>query len=215
VRVVIAEDSLLLRTGLTTLLRDGGVDVAGECSDAETLLALVDAEQPDAAVIDIRMPPTHTDEGLTAATRIREDHPDVAVLVLSQYVATTYAMRLLREDPGMTGYLLKDRITEPSALFSALERVVAGGCVVDPALVTRLMRRARSASALDTLTDRERDVLALMAEGQSNRSICEILSVSEKTLETHTSHINTKLGLSERSDGNRRVLAVLTYLRGR
>jgi DNA-binding NarL/FixJ family response regulator len=212
-RVVIADDAVLIRSGLLTVLKDAGIEVVGEACDAAELLHLVNVCTPDAAIIDIRMPPTHTDEGILAAREIRAEHPTVAVLVLSQYVESSYAMRLVEENPAAAGYLLKDRIAHASTLADALARVVAGECVVDPTIVTRLLARARRRSPLDALTAREREVLALMAEGRSNAAICHLLSLSPKTVETHVSRVFTKLGLLEQPDGHRRVLAVLTYLR--
>lgn len=212
-RVVIADDTMLVRSGLALLLAQAGMETVGEAADATTLLRLVATTRPDVAIVDIRMPPTHTDEGIVAAGRIREQFPDVAVLVLSQYLESSYAMRLLDEDRGSVGYLLKDRITDLEAVTGALRRLVAGECVLDPEIVSRLLRRARVRGPLDDLTDREREVLALMAEGRSNRAISETLRVGLKTLETHVGRIFTKLGIDSTTDGHRRVLAVLTYLR--
>jgi DNA-binding NarL/FixJ family response regulator len=213
VRVVIADDAVLIRAGVATLLRDAGIEVVGQAGEAGELLRLLRTATPDAAILDIRMPPTHTDEGIVAARTIRQEHPDVAVLVLSQYLESSYAMRLLEENPAAVGYLLKDRISHPSSLTDALSRVVAGECLVDPAIVGRLLARARRRSPLDELTAREREVLALMAEGRSNAGICQQLALSPKTVETHVNRVFGKLGLAEQTDGHRRVLAVLTYLR--
>jgi DNA-binding NarL/FixJ family response regulator len=189
------------------------VETVGECSDGESLLALVAAQEPDAAIIDIRMPPTHTVEGLVAARAVRENHPGVPVLVLSQYVDASYALQLLEANTSGSGYLLKDRIAEPASLVDALRRLHAGECIVDQTIVTRMLTRAVRRSILDELTEREREVLALMAEGRSNRSICDALALSPKTVASHIGHIFAKLGLIDEPDGNRRVLAVLTYLR--
>ncbi|WP_219418226.1 response regulator transcription factor [Pseudonocardia nigra] len=212
-RVVIADDTMLVRTGLALLLAQAGVQTVGEAADAATLLRMVDSARPDVAIVDIRMPPTHTDEGIVAAGRIREEFPEVAVLVLSQYLESSYAMRLLDDDRGSVGYLLKDRITDLKTVTDALHRLVAGECVLDPEIVSRLLRRARSRGPLDELTAREREVLALMAEGRSNRSIGDALHVSIKTLESHVGRIFRKLGILDTADSHRRVLAVLTYLR--
>jgi len=213
VRVVIADDAALIRAGVATLLRDAGIEVVGQAGEAGELLRLLRTATPDAAILDIRMPPTHTDEGIVAARTIRQEHPDVAVLVLSQYLESSYAMRLLEENPAAVGYLLKDRISHAATLADAVSRVVARECLVDPAIVSRLLARARRRSPLDELTPRERQVLALMAEGRSNAGICQQLTLSPKTVETHVNRVFGKLGLSEETDGHRRVLAVLTYLR--
>jgi DNA-binding NarL/FixJ family response regulator len=213
VRIVIADDAVIVRSGVAALLAEAGMDVVGQAGDAEELLDLVQATQPDAAVVDIRMPPTHTDEGIQAAHRIRRDHPGGAVLVLSQYVDSSYAMRLVEENPARVGYLLKERIADGATLADAVRRVAAGESLVDPVIVRRLLDRARRHSALDDLTVREREVLALMAEGRSNRALCDLLTLSPKTVETHVSRIFNKLGLLEEGDGHRRVLAVLAYLR--
>ena len=212
-RVVIADDAALIRSGLATLLGEAGIETVGQAGDAEALLRLVGQVQPDAAIVDIRMPPGHSDEGIVAAGRIRAEHPSVAVLVLSQYLESSYAVRLVQENPAAVGYLLKDRIAHAATLSDALHRVVAGECVVDPTIVGRLLARARRHDPLDTLTPREREVLALMAEGRSNGSICHALTLHPKTVETHVSRVFTKLGLAEEVDGHRRVLAVLAHLR--
>jgi DNA-binding NarL/FixJ family response regulator len=214
VRVVIADDSMLVRSGVIAVLADAGVETVGEAEDATRVLDLVRSTAPDVAIVDIRMPPTHTDEGLVAATAIRQQFPNVGVLVLSQHLEATYAMRLLEENPSAVGYLLKDRVTDVATLTDALRRLVAGECVVDATIVSRLLGRARPRSPLDDLTDREREVLGLMAEGHSNRAICDRLFLSPKTMETHVTRIFTKLDLRDSPDGHRRVLAVLTYLRG-
>jgi DNA-binding NarL/FixJ family response regulator len=213
VRVVIAEDMALLRQGLVRLLTDAGFDVVGGADDADELLEMVARSEPDVALIDIKMPPTHTDEGLVAAEEIHASHPGVGVLVLSHYLESHYAMRLIQQHPGGAGYLLKERVSGVGVLADALVRVHEGECVVDPTIVSRLLRRARPASALAQLTDRERQVLALMAEGRSNKGICERLFLGPKTVEGHVTHIFTKLGVGESADDHRRVLAVLSYLR--
>lgn len=212
-RVVVADDVMLTRAGITRLLTDAGVDVVGEAGDAASLLRAVRTTQPDAAVVDIRMPPTHTDEGLVAAQQIRAEHPDTGVLILSQYVEPHYAMRLIDEHPERTGYLLKERVFDVANLIDALRRLADGETVVDPTIVARLFARKRQADPLDTLTVREREVLALVAEGLSNRAIAARLFVTERTVEAHVKQIFLKLGLGTDPDSHRRVLAVLTYLR--
>ena len=212
-RVVVAEDVMLTREGITRLLTDAGVEIAAEVGDADALMRAVRATQPDAAVIDIRMPPTHTDEGLTAAQQIRAEHPDVSVLILSQYIEPHYAMRLLDEHPGRIGYLLKERIFDVAVLVDALRRLADGETVVDPTIVARLFARKRRADPLDELTEREREVLALVAEGLSNRGIAARLFVTERTVEAHVKQIFQKLALSTEPDSHRRVLAVVAYLR--
>jgi DNA-binding NarL/FixJ family response regulator len=211
--VAIAEDSLLVRAGLARVLRDAGFDVVGVAAAAEQLLRLVEREQPDAALIDIRLPPTHSDEGLRAAAEIRRRSPSIALLVLSQYVEAEYALRLLEGDERSVGYLLKDRILDAHELTDAIRRVVAGGVVVDAALVTQLLERRRRIDPLDELTAREREVLGLMAEGLTDRGIAERLYVTPKTVETHIRHIFAKLRLPETALDNKRVHAVLAYLR--
>jgi serine/threonine-protein kinase len=211
VRVVIADDAALIREGLARLLGDAGFDVVGKAGDAERLLDLVDRRRPDVAIVDIKMPPTETDEGLVAADRIRESHPHTGVLVLSQYLESSYAVRLLEHHTDRTGYLLKQRVSDVAVLSDAIRRVAAGECVLDPAIVTRLLRRRHG--PLDELSDREREVLGLMAEGHSNTAISRRLFVTPKTVEAHVRHIFQKLRIEETPDYHRRVLAVLTYLR--
>jgi DNA-binding NarL/FixJ family response regulator len=213
VRVIVADDALLVRQGIGALLEHEGIRTVGAAADAAELMALVAIHRPDAAVVDIRMPPTHRDEGIVAAGQIRALYPSVAVLVLSQYVQLPYAMRLLRDGAGRVGYLLKDRLGDAATLTDALRRVVAGECVVDPALVDRLLRNKRAQGPLSDLTEREREVLRLMAEGRSNRAIETALMLSPKTVETHIGRIFRKLGLDETPAVHRRVLAVLTHLR--
>ena len=213
-RVVIAEDTALFRQGLARLLAEAGIEVAGEAADAETVLALVAEHEPDVAILDIRMPPTHTDEGLAAAAAIRQSHPSVGVLVLSQYVEASYALRLIGAGEGHCGYLLKDRVLDAGELVAAAERVAAGETVVDPELVTQLLARPRAPDPLEELTEREREVLALMAEGLTDRGIAERLWVTPKTVETHVRHILRKLDLPSGAANNRRVHAVLAQLRG-
>jgi DNA-binding NarL/FixJ family response regulator len=213
VRVVIADDTALLRQGLARLLAEAGIDVCGEASDADELLRLVANERPEVAVVDIRMPPTHTDEGLVAATEIRKHHGRTGVLVLSQYVDAEYALRLINGDAQRCGYLLKDRVTDAGALVAALERVDAGEVVVDAELVESLLARRREPDPLEALTDREREVLCLMAEGLTDRGIAERLWVTPKTVETHVRHILQKLDIPSGTAHNRRVHAVLAQLR--
>jgi DNA-binding NarL/FixJ family response regulator len=213
VRVVIADDETLLREGLSRLLEEAGFQVVGKASTAEELMRRVGLTRPDVAIVDIKMPPTHTDEGLVAADEIRSSHPEVGVLVLSHYVESRYAMRLLEEHPEGSGYLLKERISDVAVLVDALQRIDEGECVLDPTIVSRLIGRPREGGPLDELTARELEVLSLMAEGHSNDGICKRLFLSPKTVETHVRHILRKLGIGETPDYHRRVLAVLTYLR--
>ena len=212
-RVVIADDAALLRQGVARLLAEAGIEVCGEAADAETLIALVESERPDVAVVDIRMPPTNTDEGLVAAAAIRARFPQTGVLVLSQYVDAAYALRVLDEGQGGCGYLLKDRIMDARELVAALERVAAGEVVVDAELVDSLLRARRQRNPLDELTAREREVLRLMAEGLTDRGIAERLWVAPNTVETHVRHILRKLDLPAGATNNRRVQAVLAHLR--
>ena len=212
-RVVIADDSLLIREGIQRLLTNAHIDVCDQAADAEQLLASVEATRPDAAVVDIKMPPTHTNEGIAAAAAIRARHPATAVLVLSQYIDVDYALTLLSDTDSACGYLLKERITQANELVDALQRLHRGETVVDRELVGQLLDRNRDTNPLDDLTDRERTVLALMAEGLTDRGIAERLWLSPKTIETHVRHILSKLGIPEGHTHNRRVQAVLTYLR--
>jgi DNA-binding NarL/FixJ family response regulator len=213
-RVVIADDSLLLREGVARLLTESGFEVVAQVGDADSLLAAVAKERPDVAITDIRMPPTFTDEGLRAAEAIRAAHgTDIGVLVLSQYVETTYALRLVTEGLGGAGYLLKDRIEYLDDFSDAIRRVARGGRVIDPDVVAQLVRPRRAKSQLDELTEREREVLAVMAEGRSNQAIAERLFLSPKTVEAHIANIFGKLGLMPEPDDHRRVLAVLAHLR--
>jgi DNA-binding NarL/FixJ family response regulator len=212
-RVVIAEDVMLTREGIARLLTDAGVDVVGRVGDAVSLLGAVQATQPDAAIIDIRMPPTHTDEGLAAAEQIRGGHPGVSVLILSQYIEPHYAMRLLEDHPERVGYLLKERVFDVANLMDALRRLADGETVVDPTIVARLFARKRRPDPLDELSGREREVLALVAEGLSNRAIAARLYVTERTVEAHVTQIFQKLSLATDPGSHRRVLAVLAHLR--
>jgi serine/threonine-protein kinase len=212
-RIVIAEDMALMRAGLVRVLAAAGFEVVGEAGDAETLLPLVAVQDPDVALVDIKMPPTHTREGLDAARTIRTQYPRTAVLLLSSYLEAEYAAALLEHYPGGSGYLLKDRVSDPVILVDALRRVAAGECVVDPAIISQLMGRRREASPMDELSAREREVLALMAEGHSNTAIAQTLVVSLKTVETHVRNVFVKLDLEETPITSRRVLAVLAYLR--
>ena len=212
-RVVVADDEVLLREGLARLLTETGFEVVGKAGDPDQLLATVRHTRPDVAIVDIKMPPTHTDEGLVAAEQISRLDPSVGVLVLSHYLESRYAMRLLQHHPDHVGYLLKERISDLAVLTDAIRRVAEGECVIDPTIVARLMARRRDSGPLTQLTDREREVLALMAEGHSNQSICDRLFLSPKTVEAHVSQIFLKLGLRDALGYHRRVLAVLTFLR--
>lgn len=211
-RIVIAEDSAVIRAGLTEILTDRGHEVVAAVGDAEALKAAVAEHQPDIAIVDVRMPPDHTDEGLRAAIAIRRDRPGTAILVFSQYVETRYAADLLSSRSGGIGYLLKDRVANVGEFTDAIARVAAGGTALDPEVVAGMLSAARHASSLAALTARERDVLALMAEGRSNGGIAGHLVVSERAVEKHVSNIFSKLGLPPSDSGHRRVLAVLAYL---
>ena len=212
-RIVLADDAVLLREALATSLSAAGFEVVGQAADAEELLALVDRAAPDVLVVDVRMPPTHSTEGLEASRRIRREHPEIAILLLSQYIETRYAVELLRENPAGIGYLLKDRVTRITDLAEAVRRVAAGGSVIDPEVVARLLGRQREHTPLDELTTREREILALMAEGLSNNGIANRLVLDPKTIEGHVTRIFAKLGLEPTHADHRRVLAVLSYLR--
>jgi DNA-binding NarL/FixJ family response regulator len=211
-RVVLADDSVLLREGVARLLQDAGIEVVGQAGDADDLLRKVNAHKPDVAVIDVRMPPTHTDEGLRAAAAIREAHPDTGVLVLSAYIDEGPALELLSESAEGLGYLLKDRVGDVEGFVDAVRRVGDGGSALDPEVVSRLLGRRRRSDPLEGVTPREREVLGLMAEGRSNHAIAEKLVVTERAVEKHVTSIFGKLGLPPTQDDHRRVLAVLAYL---
>jgi DNA-binding NarL/FixJ family response regulator len=211
-RIVIAEDAAVIRAGLTELLTDHGYEVAAAVGDAEALKAAVAEHAPDVAIVDVRMPPDYTDEGLRAAITIRRDHPATAILVFSQYIETRYAADLLSMRSGGIGYLLKDRVAKVSEFTDAIARVAAGGTAFDPEVVAGMLNATRHVSALAALTAREREVLTLMAEGRSNGAIAAGLVVTDRAVEKHISNIFTKLGLPPSGSDHRRVLAVLTYL---
>ena len=212
-RVVVADDNALIREGLAALLRENGMEVVGKCADPDELLAAVREHEPDAAIVDVRMPPTHTDEGLRAAHEIRARHPDTGVLILSQYVEVGLAMKLLADSAEGVGYLLKDRVTDLDEFTGALRRVAAGGSALDPEVVSQLIARERPDDPVDTLTPREREVLELMASGSSNQGIAEKLQISVSGVEKYVSSIFEKLGLPTARAESRRVLAVLLFLR--
>jgi DNA-binding NarL/FixJ family response regulator len=212
-RVVVADDVMLTREGIVRLLREAGMDVVAEVGDADRLLTAVQRLAPDAVIVDIRMPPTHTDEGLVAAQRIHAEHPEVGVLVLSQHIEPSYAVRLLEEYPARVGYLLKERVFDVAILVDALHRLGDGETIIDPTIVSRLVGRRRRTDPLAELTEREREVLALIAEGLSNKAISQRLFITERTVEAHVKQIFLKLGLESSPDSHRRVLSVLTYLR--
>jgi DNA-binding NarL/FixJ family response regulator len=211
-RVVVADDSTLLREGVVRLLEEAGFEVVGQAGDGEELLRKVRAHKPDVAVVDVRMPPTHTDEGLRAAREIRSELPDIGVLVLSQYVEVAYARELLAESAEGLGYLLKDRVADVAALTEAVRRVGEGGSALDPEVVSQMLGRRRTDDPLAELTPREREVLALMAEGRSNAAIAAELVVTERAVEKHVTGIFSKLELSSSGEDHRRVLAVLRFL---
>ena len=213
IRIVLADDAVLLREALAAALEASSFRVVGQAEDVPGLLALVAGERPDVAIVDVRMPPTHTTEGLEAARHIRRTQPEVAILVLSQYIETRYAIDLIREDPAGIGYLLKERVTRLDDLADAVRRVAGGGSVIDPEVVARLLGRPRQHSPLDELTPREREILALMAEGRSNAAIAQRLTLELKTVEGHVRAVFSKLGLEPAGEDHRRVLAVLAWLR--
>ena len=212
-QVMIADDAVLFREGLARVLQAAGIQVLAQVGDGEQLLARVRAEPPAAVVVDIRMPPTHTREGLDAAQRIRAEHPEVGVLVLSQYVEPHHAIQLLQDGASGVGYLLKDRVADVNEVVDAVRRIAAGGSVIDPEVVSQLVSRRRTHDPIQELSERERQVLALMAEGRSNQAICERLFLSPKTVEAHVHSIFTRLDLHAAPDDHRRVLAVLAFLR--
>jgi DNA-binding NarL/FixJ family response regulator len=212
VRVVVAEDTMLTREGIVRLLEEANVEVLAQAEDAATLIRDVRLERPDVAIVDIRMPPTHTDEGLVAAQQIRQEHPEIGVLLLSHYVEPSYALRLLEEHPERVGYLLKERVFDVAILIDALRRLTDGETVVDPTIVSRLVGRQRRADPLAGLTPREREVLGLVAEGLSNGAIAARLFVTPRTVEAHVKQIFLKLRLAASPESHRRVLAVLAYL---
>jgi DNA-binding NarL/FixJ family response regulator len=213
-RIVIADDAFLLREGTARLLSEAGHEVVAQAGDADDLLRKVRAHRPDVAIIDIRMPPDNVDDGLRAALTIRDELPDVGILLLSQYVEDRYLSQLLAGGAEGVGYLLKDRVAEVERLTDAVERVSAGGSVLDPEVISQMLGRSREQGPLDALTERERQVLGLIAEGRTNRAIAEELFLSERAVERHVTSIFTKLGLPAREHDHRRVLAVLAYLRG-
>jgi DNA-binding NarL/FixJ family response regulator len=212
-RVVIADDEVLLREGVARMLADAGIDVVATVGTPDALLERVARTRPDVVLVDIRMPPTHRDEGIVAAREIRTAYPATGVLLLSHYLESTYALRLLEDQPDACGYLLKERVSDVVVLIDALKRIADGECVVDPTIVKQLLGKAREPGPLDALTEREREVLAAMAEGHSNDAIARLLFVSPKTVEANIHRLLRKLDITESPDRNRRVLAVLTYLR--
>jgi DNA-binding NarL/FixJ family response regulator len=212
-RVVIADDNLLMREGIAALVRRAGIEVAGEAADADELLAAVDAHRPDAAIVDVRMPPTHTDEGLRAAHTLRESHPRMGIVILSQSVEAGTALQILAENPEGLGYLLKDRVTDYEEFGRTVRRVAGGGCALDPQVVNQLLAAPSDGGRLATLSVREREVLELVAEGRSNRGAGERLGVTERAVRKHVTAIFEKLGLPADEDDNRRILAVLAFLR--
>ena len=213
-RIVIADDNLLVRRGIAALLEEAGLEVVRQADDMDGLLEAVDADPPDVAIVDIRMPPTHTDEGLRAAQAIRERHPEIGIVVLSQHLETGVAARVLAEHPARRGYLLKDRVTDVSEFVATLRNVAAGGTALDPQVISRLLASDRGDGPLSGLTAREREVLQLVAEGHSNPAIATRLDITRRSTEKYVSSIFTKLGLPDTGNENRRVLAVLKLLRG-
>jgi DNA-binding NarL/FixJ family response regulator len=211
-RVIVADDSVLLREGVTRLLEDAGFDVVGQAADREELMRKTRAHKPDIAIVDIRMPPTHTDEGLQAAREIRQDLPGTGVLVLSAYLEEEYALELLGEDAAGVGYLLKDRVSDGDRFADAVRRVAEGGSALDPEVVSQMLGRRRAEDPLEDLTPREREVLALMAEGRSNQAIAGAFIISERAVEKHVTGIFSKLSLPPAAEDHRRVLAVLAFL---
>ena len=212
-RIVLADDTMLLREGVALLLAEAGFDVVAQAEDAETLVEAVVAQRPEVAIVDLRMPPTHTDEGLQAALTIREQHPDVGVLVLSQHADVGLAMKLLDRGAEGVGYMLKDRVADLDDFADAIRRVAAGGSALDPTIVSQLLSKRRDAGPLDDVTPREREVLELMAEGRSNQGIAERLDISERGVQKHVTSIFERLDIPAGTDDHRRVLAVLTFLR--
>jgi DNA-binding NarL/FixJ family response regulator len=212
-RVLVADDSVLLREGLVRLLEEGGCEVVAQAGDAPDLLRKARAHRPDVAIIDVRMPPDNTDDGLRAALTIRSEHPETGVLVLSQYIEEEYAIELIGDTPEGVGYVLKERIVDVSALLDAVHRIARGGSVIDPQVVRQLLRRHRQQDPLQELTEREREVLELMAQGRSNHAIADRLVITERAVEKHVTSIFSKLQLPPAEDDHRRVLAVLTFLR--
>jgi DNA-binding NarL/FixJ family response regulator len=212
VRVIVAEDSVLLREGVVRLLEEAGFEVVGQAGDGEELMRKARAHKPDVAIVDIRMPPTHTDEGLRAARAIRDEMPDTGVLVLSQYIEEDYALELLADDAAGVGYLLKDRVSDLARFADAIRRVAEGGSALDPDVVSHMLGRRRADDPLAELTPREREVLGVMAEGRSNQAIAEALVISERAVEKHVTSIFAKLNLPPAAEDHRRVLAVLAFL---
>jgi DNA-binding NarL/FixJ family response regulator len=212
-RVVVADDVLLTRQGIVSLLGEAGIEVVAQAADAKELIRQVELTHPDVALVDIRMPPTHTNEGLIAAAQIRAQHPDIGVLVLSQYIEPSYAMELIQDHPERTGYLLKEKVFDIATVVDALRRLTDNETVIDPTIVSLLVGRRRRNDPVAGLTDREREVLKLIAEGLSNRAIATRLVVTERTIEAHVTQIFQRLALPESTDQHRRVLAVLAYLR--
>jgi DNA-binding NarL/FixJ family response regulator len=210
---MIAEDELLLREGVARLLADAGIDVVATVETAERLLERVARVRPDIVLMDVRLPPTHRDEGIVAAREVRAAHPEIGVLVLSHYIESSYALRLLEDQPERCGYLLKERVSDVAVLVDALGRIAEGECVIDPTIVKQLLQKPREPGPLDALTERERDVLGAMAEGHSNDAIARLLFISPKTVEANIHRLLQKIDIAESPASNRRVLAVLTYLR--